>query len=286
MQVMYKYFTTLFFMLFSFFQISNAQTEEVKSDKFEKLRVSKQLLNDIKNANGVLWIGPHCDDELAATGLLLLASRKYNKDTYVFTFLHKPSMEGSTLSNEEKMKVRIKDNEEFKEFIGLKDYIRFAPEGFSGLEEYTSYSEKYKAFFPAMKKYIIKNNIDFIISFDSIQGWNEHPEHPIFGREVQKYFKKFEDDENYNFSHYCVLNANWRFSHVIPPTTDTDFIYLDDVKVEMTNGNTISLWEGYKEVFNIYKESLFILGKYYNNWDEFSNQTIHKELYEKIKYKR
>lgn len=283
---MYKKFTKLFLILFLFFQISNAETEVVILDKFEQLGVSEQLLNDLKNANGVLWVGPHCDDELAATGLLLLASRKFNKDTYVFTFLHTPSMESSALSNEEKMKVRIKDNREFKEFIGLKDYIRFAPEGFSGLEEYTSYSEKYKAFFPAMKKFIIKNNIDLIVSFDSIQGWNKHPEHTIFGREVQKFFQKFENDENYDFSHYCILNANWKFSDVTPPLTYTDIIYMDDVKIEMTNGNTISLWDGFKEVFNIYKESLFILGQYYNNWDEFSKKTIHKELYKKTNYKR
>jgi hypothetical protein len=118
------------------------------------------LLQEIENAAGVAWIGPHCDDEIVVSGLLALSGLHYKKDTYAVSF-NEGATEfppGATLED------RHSDNEDFKRFLGLKAYVRLGLDGYK--------RENKQQLFELLDRFVAETGVDLFVTFENTHGGN------------------------------------------------------------------------------------------------------------------
>lgn len=221
------------------------------------------LLEDIGNATAVAWVGPHCDDEIVVSGLLALSSLHYEKDTYVVSFNEGASgfPPGATLED------RHKDNEEFKKFLELKEYV------WLGLDKYRGKDRKQKLF-ELLDEFIAETGVDLIVTFENTYGGNGHPDHIEGSEWVTEYCTQR------GITLYYFINRDKTFGGKMDPLPYTDEIDLDSVHVT-TVERDLSLWEVKAHVIGIYSSSVPSALNIVNS-PEKRGRMLHAEFYRKV----
>lgn len=219
------------------------------------------LLNDIENAAAVAWVGPHCDDEIVASGLLALCSLHYKRDTYVASF-NEGAMgfpPGATLED------RHEDNEDFKNFLGLKEYVRL------GLDNYKG--NRKQILFELLDAFVAETGVDLFVTFENTHGGNGHPDHVEASKWVTEYCKKR------GITLYYFINRDPVFGGKMDPLPYTDEIDLDSAHVTTLEGE-LSLWEVKVTVLEIYSSSVPAALNIVNS--ENLEKMVHSEFYRKV----
>lgn len=243
--------------------------------KVTKSATTEGLLDDLRAANAVVCVVPHCDDDIFFSGFLSLASLKFKKDTYVIAGTRFASVPpGGTLE------MRHRDNAEMKELLGLKDYIRF------DLREYPGTGTKNERFLEFLREFILEKRVDVIASFETQQGFNGHPAHKQLGKDVAALLESLAEKENWTVNLYCTVNpqpeiVRMRGTPVARPP-HTHEIDLDGERVTLPDGRSLSLWGVCYEVFTVYKESVGGARRWYNNRDKWDRTFRHEEWYQKV----
>ena len=242
-------------------------------------RTSQTLLRDLENAKAVLWVGAHPDDEILVSGLLALASLRFNKDTYTISRTHLAFPVG--MPPGATVEMRYQDNAEMKEFLMLKQYIRFNSREHPGAG---NWREKFHRF---VRQFILEHNIDVVVSFEPVAGYNGHPDHKALATAIRPLVRDIAEGDKREIVFYSIINGNtelqWMKEHgppVEPP--HTDLIDRDAERVTGPDGRSMSLWELLHEVLGIYKESVGGAPRIYNNWQAWSAKVRHVELYQRV----
>lgn len=221
------------------------------------------LLEDIEHATAVAWVGPHCDDEIVVSGLLALSSPHYKRDTYAVSFNEGASSfpPGATLED------RHKDNEEFKEFLKLKEYV------WLGLDKYRGKDQKQKLF-ELLDEFIAETGVDLIVTFENTHGGNGHPDHIKGSKWLTEYCIQR------GITLYYFINRDKTFGGKMDPLPYTDEIDLDSVYVTTAEGD-LSLWELKAHVIGIYSSSVPSALNIVNS-PEKQGKMLHTEFYRKV----
>jgi len=250
------------------------ETSKVKS------KTTPALLTTIRDARTVLWVGAHCDDEILASGILALASLKFKKDTYTISRTHQVGPVGAGLPPGGTVEKRYRDNEKLKQFLELKDYIRFNPADYPGSG---GQDEKFLRF---LREFILQKDVDVIISFESVMGFYGHPDHIDVSVQVNRLVEDIASKQNRRITLLYLINGNpdvisGRLSdeqkRVLPYTDRLD---MDAESVRMPDGQILSLWNVKYEVLGIYKESVGT-AQWYDNRRAWDTKLNHEELYQR-----
>jgi len=238
----------------------------LKSD--ESTPKENVLLQEIKNSNTIAWIAPHNDDEILSSGVIALSSLSYKKDVYVITFNNK-----STITSPGTSEDRIQDNQDYKEFLELNDYVYMEP----FLENYKGDSEE--RVFGYLKDFKKEKGLDLIITFENTHGFNSHPDHIKWSNILTKFAKQN------NIKLYYLINRDPVLNLVEPektldPLPITDNIDLDEHFV-IKDGGEMSLWDARLGVIEIYSSSQPGTYRFMQNPKEVA-KIIHKENYRKV----
>jgi len=234
------------------------------------------LLDDLRAASAVVCAVPHCDDDIFFAGFLALSSLRFEKDTYVIA----GSRGASAFPPGGTLEMRHQDNAEMKELLGLKDYIRFDPQKQGGE------GTKNEQFLEFLRKFILENRVDVIVSFETQQGFNGHPGHKELARHVAELVADLAEKENRTVKLYCIVNPQPELIRmrgmplVRPPHTHE--INLDAERVTLPDARSMSLWGVYYEVLGVYKESVAAAPQWYNNRDKWDRTIRHEEWYQKV----
>ena len=225
------------------------------------------LFEDIRNANTIAWIGPHPDDEIWVSGLLAYVSLGYYKETYVIS-LNKKAYSTSPGTPED----RLVDNQDFKDFMGLKDYVYFE----ESAEEYTGNLKE--RFFAFLDNFISESDLDLIITFENTNGANGHPDHIQLSEWLTDYSKK-----NSIKLYYYISRNPINTSNEPDPLPVTDTIDLDEHYITSTDNKRISLWDAKVEVIKIYSSSVPGANRLTQN-PEIAAEAIHEENYRRVNF--
>lgn len=239
---------------------------------------SETILSDIKNANHIALICAHPDDEILIPGLLSLSTHRYNKDVYVISLSNTANINsmppGATQEN------RKRDNFESKDFLKLKDYIRFST--LKPLNE-TDRINEFRAF---LRNFLIEKKIDLVITLDTVQGFNGNPQHIKVSKMVTDLMLKISENKStLNLKLYYSINPNpdilgirQNIPHEAQPYTD--IINMDTENITLLDGTNLTLWEVRKKLLDIYSDS--IKGLDQQQHELRKNNLRHIELYQKI----
>lgn len=235
----------------------------IPSEDTSTPEVEGNLLEDLERATAVAWVGPHCDDEIFVSGLLALSSLQYEKDTYAVSFNEGASSfpPGATLED------RHEDNTDFKEFLGLKDYV------WLGLDKYKGGNRKQKLF-ELLDGFTAETGVDLIITFENTHGGNGHPGHIEGSEWLTEYCKKR------GVTLYYFINRDPVVGGKMDPLPYTDEIDLDSEYVTTAEGE-LSLWEVKVEVIEIYSSSVPAALDIVNS-PERHGKLVHTEFYRKV----
>lgn len=224
----------------------------------------RTLISDIKNSQVIAWIAPHCDDEIFASALLAYASFGLNKTVYVIS-LHKG---GVAFPPGAGVPERLQDNQDFKNLVGLKDYV------YGDFSEYPRNKEN------ATKNYLTdiidELTIDVIITFENTNGGYGHQEHI----QVSNWITEFARKNNVKL--YYVINRDSAVSsskiQSIDPLPFTDTLDLNNHQITLADNRQLSLWETKMEVLEIYKSSVPMVVKIVETPELYDN-LMHIEHY-------
>jgi len=235
------------------------------SDNKNEEDYSGSLLLDVSNAKGIAWVGPHCDDDITSSELLGLASLGYHKNVYVMS-LNENAMSfppGADIND------RHQDNEDFKNYLNLVDYIRLGLDGLDG-------DSKKQGLYNYLDNLTEKNNVNMLITFENTHGYNGNTEHPVVSNWVTEYAQ-----EN-NLVLYYVINRDPIIGDgELDPLPVTDSIDLDNTYVVDTEGKNITLWELGVNVLEIYKTSVPSALNLVENQNRL-NRVLHEKYYRKV----
>lgn len=227
------------------------------------------LLADLEGANAVAWIAPHPDDEIFASGVLGQASLGYRLESYVVS-----GNREATETYPGTPADRLVDNQEFKEYLQLADYI-YAAETLPGFPG-DSLEEKFAAF---VDDFVAGSGVDLIITFENTQGLNGHPDHKQMSDWLTEYAASSPVGLYYLVNRDPLLNRIEPDHDLDPlPVTDT----LDLTREVTGDGGPITLWDLKLGVLDIYKSSQ--PGAYYYMVEnpEALEQMMKEECYRKV----
>lgn len=220
------------------------------------------LTQDIKDADVVIWIGAHPDDELYVCGLLSEASLLEGKQVYVVS-------------------LKLKFGEAYKKsvaLLGLKDYISY-PSGiiarlFGAQQTKEMMSEK-------IKELIIEKKPSLIITFEPTNGYRGHPEHMMASVITSKAIEK----SGLKVNLYYVINRDEKLAEFLKGPMDplpyTDIVYLDEFQGKI--GKTLR--DIKFELLEIYKDYVPEAKKLLEN-KEKQKEVLHMEFYRKVSLER
>ncbi len=194
------------------------------------------LIGDIRSSEVIAWVAPHCDDEIFASEVLALASLGYGKEVYSVSLAEGASAfpPGATLAD------RHQDNEEFREYLELADYVRL------GISTYPD-PEKKRSLFGFLDGF--QPGLDMIMTFENTHGGNGMEEHVKVSGWLTEYAK------SRGVTLYYVINRDPIIGDGMDPLPYTDTIDLDNVHVTL-DGKRTSLWDVNVGVLEIYKSSV------------------------------
>lgn len=227
-----------------------------------KKALCSDLTQDIKDADVVMWIGAHPDDEIYVCGALFEASFLEGKQVYVVSLKQK-------FGEAHKKSVAL---------LGLKDYISYPSGiiarlfGVQRIEEIMS--EK-------IKELIIKKRPSLIITFEPTNGYRGHPEHMMASRITFKAIKK----SGLKVNLYYVINRDEKLAEFLrgpmDPLPYTDVVSLDEFQGKI--GKTLR--DIKFELLEIYKDNVPEAKKLLEN-KEKQKEVLHMEFYRKVSLER
>jgi len=230
------------------------------------------LMEDLKNANAVMWIGPHADDELYTGGTLGYATRDLGKKLTIISFNNNPAF--------------YPLNNQSAEFIGNADYIYLLEENefisaMTACEDcpLNAIQDCAEALIKAGLKdkliQVIKNRRpDLIFTFEPTNGYRGSCQHAASAVVAEKAI----EEAGINIKHYYILNRDPVFSSYLGENTPLDPEPVSDV-IELDE----KMWGYRMKIFSIYgqipqySELLTIA-----NSPEVQSQLLHKEFFKKV----
>lgn len=229
----------------------------------EPLTSDKGLINDIKNAKGIAWVGPHCDDDMSVAGALALASLEYKKNTYVVSLKSAPGVDWVA------PEVRFQDNEDFKNFLHLQEYFRWHIEKIPD-------PEKKQALFDFLDSHLQQRNIELLLTFEPTNGYYGHGDHKMVGKWLTEYVK------GKNIKLYYVLNLDPAVKDIWPGSHNDPEPYSDIIKLEEYQANSYlgkaTLWDTKVEVLKIYESSVQAASRFLENLSKFQRYEYYRKV--------
>ena len=220
----------------------------------------RSLIGDLVEAESVLWVGPHCDDEIWASGFLALSSLGYGKKTYVVCLKDEPGAFPEGADKED----RFEDNADYAEFLGLEEYYMWHMNDYTGTERYVELEN-------FLDEYISLREIDMFITFENTHGASGNTDHTKFS----EWFTDYCDRKDLKL--YYVLNLD----PLLPGYSDGEIDpepYTDVIDLHSEFVNNVSLWDMKYGVIEIYSTSVPGAKNIYED-EELIENLIPKEFY-------
>ncbi len=221
----------------------------------------------LKQAETIMWVGAHADDELYMAGTLGYFTRDLGGHLVIVSLYYNHKF--------------LDCNRMSAKFLGGADYIRiqekmYKEEGVSIYVRCHSWSQldnvvkelEGAGVKEYLKRLIVSYKPDIVFGFESTNGFRHSCQHVSFAVIVDEAVKELWVEGSTFFDYYYVLNRdpNWFGEENIDPPPVTDVINLND-----------EMW-GYKlTLFDIYSKFYPKLGN-----AEYRQKLQHKEWFRKV----